>query len=67
MFNMPPPPVPQWLIDKAKVGAAEEEDGWEEVFSGLATKALPELPPECWNETKPDGDRCMAAVRAMCG
>lgn len=27
----------------------------------------PEVPPECWNETKPDGERCMAAVRSMCG
>jgi hypothetical protein len=32
-----------------------------------ALEPKPEVPPECWNETKPDGDRCMAAVRAMCG
>jgi len=49
------------------------EDGDIEVFAGAAEvidKALapkPEVPPEVWNETKPDPERCMAAVRAMCG
>ena len=28
---------------------------------------MPELPAECWNETKPDGTRCMAATRSLCG
>lgn len=34
---------------------------------GVEVVEGPEVPPECW-QTKPvDGDRCMAAVRAMCG
>lgn len=28
---------------------------------------VPELPAECWNGTKPDGTRCMAATRSLCG
>jgi hypothetical protein len=27
----------------------------------------PEVPPEVWQTKPADGDRCMAAVRAMCG
>jgi hypothetical protein len=42
----------------------EEEDF---VICEPEAEKKPEVPPECWNETKPDGDRCMAAVRAMCG
>lgn len=28
---------------------------------------VPELPAECWNGTKPDGARCVAATRSLCG
>jgi hypothetical protein len=27
----------------------------------------PEVPPEVWQTKPADGDRCMQAVRAMCG
>ncbi len=33
----------------------------------VVEKPKPEVCPECWNEKKPDGDRCMQAVRSMCG
>jgi hypothetical protein len=28
---------------------------------------MPEIPPPVWDDRPIDSDRCMAAVRAMCG
>lgn len=30
------------------------------------TPAGPQVPPEVWNETPVDADRCMSAIRDMC-
>lgn len=33
---------------------------------GIEVREGPEVPPEVWQTQPADGDRCMAAVRAMC-
>ena len=33
----------------------------------IEAQPMPELPAECWNGEKPDGARCMNAVRSLCG
>jgi hypothetical protein len=53
-----------WPNTGMSVVFIEEDDC---VICELEAEKKPEVPPECWNETKPDGDRCMAAVRSMCG
>jgi hypothetical protein len=49
-------------------------EGYDYVYSftdeGMEVTEIappPEVPPEVWQTKPADGDRCMAAVRAMCG
>ena len=48
-----------------------DDDGWMTIIPGLMVKEppepKPEIPPECWNSEKPDPEKCIRAVRAMCG
>jgi hypothetical protein len=53
-----------WPNTGMSVVFVEEDDC---VICEPEAEKKPEVPPECWNETKPDGDRCMQAVRSMCG
>jgi hypothetical protein len=43
------------------------EEGWVTVVDGLSVKEepKPEIPPEVWNQSPVDPEKCMAAVRAM--
>jgi hypothetical protein len=50
----------------AFTGYENYEDG-ELVYSDEMTQTGPEIPPECHNTRPVDGERCMSAVRAMCG
>lgn len=46
----------------------EVYEGDQLVYSDAMTvqESGPEIPPECHNTRPVDGERCMAAVRAMC-
>ena len=39
----------------------------EEVEESEPAKPAPEIPPPCWDDRKIDAQRCIEAMRAMCG
>jgi hypothetical protein len=40
--------------------------GWAYIEEAEPEQTGPEIPPECWNQHKPDAERCMDAIRSMC-
>lgn len=57
--------IPSW--PNVQLVADEDYVALDFAVDAIEAALRPQVPPEVWNEAPVDGDRAMAAVRAMCG
>jgi hypothetical protein len=60
-------PFPTWPNVNYVVVSDEDYVAIDTLTAAIDAAVQPEIPPEVWQTEKPDAEKCMAAVRAMCG